>query len=46
MGKDKIKVTCKNCGAEGEIKRPFGFNKYLIEMIYSKCNECVKEDKK
>lgn len=48
MGKkeDLIKVTCKNCGAEGEIKRPFGMNKYLIEMVYSNCQECLEEGKK
>lgn len=48
MGKEKdlIKVKCKNCGAEGETPRPFGMNKYLVEMIYSYCQNCLEEGKK
>ncbi len=46
MGKEKIKVECEKCGAEGEIKRPFGMNKYLIKMTYSNCQECLGDKKK
>lgn len=44
--KKKIKVSCKNCGAEGKMNRPFGMNKYLSEMIYSRCQECLGDKKK
>lgn len=37
---NKIKNTCKNCGAVGYSDKPAEINEYLIEMVYSACPNC------